>query len=141
MQTRIRIQDVIPRHFAAQCPTWGGDAVYQARAILMGVGAYTWDDQVLCAEAEERSSLEGRPLSETLHIQPNPAADQITLLVDFEGGASIRIVDMYGRLVQDVTYAGNGQQLDTSGLSSGRYVVQLITDEGRVQVAALQIVR
>jgi hypothetical protein len=126
---------------ADQCPTWGGDAVYLARAILLGVGTYDWDNRTLCVEAEERHAYLGRPLAASLQVQPNPARDQISVLSESRPGSALRLVDMYGRILRSDIYTGHGHQISVSALPAGRYVVQLFDVAGQVQVASLQVIR
>lgn len=100
-----------------------------------------WDDVALCAEAEERESLTGMSYAETLKVQPNPASDHISIMTAAKAGASLRLIDMFGRVGLQQPYMGYGQRLDTDGLPTGRYVLQLVSQEGKVNITALQIAR
>lgn len=68
-------------------------------------------------------------------VWPNPAQEQIKITgADFAGSLQVILVDVYGRQVQQTTYANwsQGQVADISlnGLANGLYYVRIITAEG-----------
>ena len=91
-----------------------------------------------------RASAEGRILVDEeglLTLYPNPAQDEITLVVsttDIEGGR-IELYDAQGRLVKQVNLTFNGGQvsLNISDLENGVYMVSVKNDQGIIGHAKL----
>lgn len=72
---------------ATQCPLSGGDAVFQARALLGGTeGLPQWDDVAACPSGKERSFSEKQdPDTRNISIFPNPAMDWINVYIGNDG--------------------------------------------------------
>lgn len=64
-------------------------------------------------------------------IYPNPASDAV-MLKNVEAGADIRVLDIAGRVVMQLTASGDNQMIDVSSLSSGSYLVRITTESGKV---------
>jgi Pregnancy-associated plasma protein-A/Secretion system C-terminal sorting domain/Bacterial pre-peptidase C-terminal domain/Fibronectin type III domain len=66
-------------------------------------------------------------------IYPNPAASVLNIAVsDYEGRASIRIMDVNGRLLVRQAVAKMNNTVDVQRLAKGVYFVRVITNEGNV---------
>ena len=116
---------------------------------ILGPGT-TWQWQVRCAcstspiAATAFSSFNNftvptfrtGDLSENLTVYPNPADQRITLeyFAGFDGPVQVQMTDLLGRMVlsttANLTAGANTLELNTSNLSSGHYLVQLLGGEG-----------
>jgi Secretion system C-terminal sorting domain len=119
---------------ALQCPLTGGDAVYQARALV----AHRTDldfDSVVCIEGE---STERAAVQQAALLSPNPAATSILVAQDYVG-AQVTITDQYGT----VRYSQKAAPvtIDVSGLPSGQYYVQFVRANERPRTEKILIVR
>lgn len=63
-----------------------------------------------------------------VHIFPNPAKDQFTLL-GIEKSTQIQVYNMQGQLLQSSESSGNSIQIDVSQLISGIYQIRLTKDQ------------
>ena len=74
----------------------------------------------------ELSSLEGSAF-------PNPTTGDITISVDANGEASLKVADVAGRVVlnMDITFANGRVEVDMSGLDPGVYVFNITLDNGQ----------
>jgi hypothetical protein len=125
---------------AEQCPTWGGDAVWYARSLLAGIGEYSWDDEELCDDAEERFA-EATVITPGFRVSPSPATDQVFLWSDMQPGAKVHLMDMYGRPVMADTYQGEGHELAVGHLAPGIYFIRLEDREGAYQLSRVMVVK
>jgi hypothetical protein len=112
---------------AEQCPYEGGDAVYEARAIL-GFLDEKYDDRKLCnVEGLKPKSLErGKAIEQSQKasglIYPNPVNDLLYLNTEIMG-ASIRIFDNVGILAYE---ADNVQSpISVVNFQSGVYRIEI----------------
>ncbi len=117
---------------AEMCPIEGGDAVYEARAIVERLTGETYDDAVLCAVEEERPS-NGRDSDALINgtaivLYPNPT----TGLLQWSGTTgemvTVRVFDQLGVLAKAQNV--NGVQLDLGELPNGLYFVQITGADG-----------
>jgi len=63
-----------------------------------------------------------------LEVYPNPASDQLNVLMDYEGEIRISVIDITGRLLQSSTYVSGGfntQTLNISDLDPGLFFIRL----------------
>jgi hypothetical protein len=63
-----------------------------------------------------------------LEVYPNPASDQLNVVLDHEGEIRISIIDITGRLLQSDTYHSGGfttQTLNVSDLDPGLFFIRL----------------
>lgn len=81
----------------------------------------------------------GQVLGVSLSAYPNPAVDQMTVVVELDGSENITIelFDMLGRrhatLFSGLAIAGEQEiGIDTNSLASGSYIVRLITERGAI---------
>lgn len=59
-----------------------------------------------------------------LTAYPNPAGSQITIgLPEIEGNYQVRMTDLNGRMLRQLSISGGNQQLDTSTLPQGIYIL------------------
>jgi choice-of-anchor B domain-containing protein len=70
--------------------------------------------------------------NEGLQIYPNPGGDYLNLLTDKEG--IINIYDITGKIVSTTINKYGVQQVNTSSLSKGAYLLQFIQEDGTVRV-------
>lgn len=126
---------------AAQCPTEGGDAVWTARSLLLGVGEYIWDDAESCQQAEQQYSDKGVPITTECTLTPNPAIESITIWCTLPAGSTLVVSDIYGRRVVAQPFYGNGQTLSTSQLTSGTYILRITHPDHPAALQRLQITR
>ncbi len=82
--------------------------------------------------------------SAALSISPNPGTGLFNLVFDPQDGVPTQIIvsDAQGRRVKDLSLSGQySQQLDLSALNNGVYYLQLRTNQGKVAVKQVQIMR
>ena len=75
--------------------------------------------------AESRSSLAD------VKVFPNPASDMLQIRSDVEFSA-VRIVNMAGQVVRQLSAEGMECSLSVQGLAAGLYILQLQTANGTV---------
>jgi hypothetical protein len=123
---------------AEQCPLEGGDAVYEARALLGG-GVY-YDDDALCGLAQWRSREVPRlpVLSQSAKemLYPNPANG----LLYWSGAQPVRIrlFNATGQLAIDQPLVGNA--LPIGLLPEGLYVAQVFDAQTHTLLAVQKVV-
>ncbi|HRW74278.1 MAG: T9SS type A sorting domain-containing protein [Lewinellaceae bacterium] len=126
---------------ASQCPTDGGDAVWTARSLLLGVGNYAWDDAEACQEAQQQYSDKGVPVTTDCTLVPNPATESITIWCTLPAGSSLVVSDLFGRQLVSQSFTGNGQRITTSHLNSGSYIIRISHSDHPVALQRFQITR
>jgi len=120
---------------AGQCPITGGDAVYEARAIVERFTGETFDDAVLCASGSRPSN--GRTTSSAfsegqVQIFPNPSTGQISW-TGLEGEAlTLRVFNALGQQVAERNSAVNGA--DLSNLPAGVYHLQFLSSDNTLRL-------
>ena len=63
-------------------------------------------------------------------VYPNPANDQFTVLLsDHYLNSTFKMYDNFGKLVMERTVTDNSMLIDLTGLSSGMYHIQLLTND------------
>lgn len=72
-----------------------------------------------------------------LSIHPNPSSSGIFYIDTDELISEIKVFDMSGRR-QSIEFKSGDKLVDASTLSSGRYIVQFITENKRVHIATLE---
>jgi hypothetical protein len=117
---------------AEQCPLTGGDAVYEARAVVAEeMGAY-YDDQTACATSgrpsEERTAAAATGKKQVT-FYPNPTTGMLT----WSGAAlsAVRLYNAQGRLALEASVTG-GQMIDLASLPDGMYLMQSFGIQGEV---------
>jgi hypothetical protein len=117
---------------AEMCPIEGGDAVYEARAIVERLTGETYDDAILCASEERPSNeREDDQIGATdIRVFPNPTTGHI-YWTGLEGQiVTARVFNMLGQQVAERSRtAGN---FDLSALPAGIYQLFLSTPDNAV---------
>lgn len=79
------------------------------------------------------SNMDSKAPSEEFLVYPNPAADQIKIVVEnFNGNKDVRIYNSMGFLVKEIS-ASAGDVADISDLPKGMYLLQLKNAPSRIQ--------
>jgi hypothetical protein len=115
---------------ATQCPIEGGDAVYEARAVVERFTGETFDDAVLCTSESRpsngRENESGKQqISSHITLFPNPS----TGVVSWEGTGGdlvlLRVFNALGHLMTERIVEDS--RADLSHLQEGFYYVQMIS--------------
>ena len=80
------------------------------------------------------TSVESQANNTGITVYPNPAGDVAYVKIDnasFGNESTIKMYDMTGRTVKQVTSTENRVQLNTSSLPSGIYTIEVTNKEGR----------
>ncbi len=135
---------------ANQCPLSGGNAVYQARALLkLTTGIYSvYDDQQNCLGSQPYSTpnIPGTNITTTdWQIYPNPATEIVTVDwsgIMFEKGL-LQIFDLNGKLMEkQVITASRGKiGINTIEYQGGIYLIMLQLDEDQPKTKKMVILR
>ncbi len=67
--------------------------------------------------------------SKKLSIFPNPASNYLNVILDKNSSGKIKITDLNGKIFFNDNIFDNVMELNTSGLSSGIYLIQYISDK------------
>ncbi|MBP6825206.1 MAG: CotH kinase family protein, partial [Saprospiraceae bacterium] len=78
--------------------------------------------------------------SGALRVWPNPARDALFVRLEHEGGAQIRLSDVFGKIVLEENMPGMETLLTVSSLPAGVYSLE-ITANGGKQVALVSVIR
>ena len=121
---------------AELCPIEGGDAVYEARAIVERLTGETYDDAVICAVEERPSNETARNFQleqKDVLVFPNPSTGYIYWTVLKEHPTvTVRVFNALGQLVVERETASNS--LDLSALSSGVYHLLFTTSDNALRL-------
>ncbi|MBX2890139.1 MAG: hypothetical protein KF734_04380 [Saprospiraceae bacterium] len=127
---------------AETCPLEGGDAVYEARAIVAHITGASYDDTDLCAVSAERSRAEKHeaPHTEAIVLYPNPTTGQVYWTGTDDQPIRIRAFNALGQQLTEVVsttgYANLGH------LQQGIYHVQLLSlDNAVLATRKLQVIQ
>ncbi len=128
---------------AEQCPLEGGDAVYEARAIVSYYTGEDFDDVELCEGAEERQQqdISSKPLKGApVVFYPNPTTGQVFWSGTSDQSVTIRVFNTLGQLtIEQLNVTG---QANLSHLPEGLYQVQLLSSDNAVLATQkLQIIK
>ncbi len=115
---------------AAQCPIAGGDAVYEARAIVERFTGETFDDAVTCAGGNRPSNgREDEPIrqieSSSVTLFPNPTTGMISWKGTGTELVLVRVFNTFGQLQAERIVENS--QADFGHLQEGLYYVQLLS--------------
>lgn len=120
---------------ATQCPLSGGDAVFQARALLAGEkGLPRWDDVAACPDSRDRSFAEKRADDASgISVFPNPADDWVNIYVDGnnpefpQGAVTADLLGLEGRVLRSYRFADNQSlmHLALPALPAGMYMLRI----------------
>ncbi|MFT4664064.1 MAG: hypothetical protein ACI8YQ_002263 [Polaribacter sp.] len=122
---------------ANQCPLAGGEAVYHARALVQG-GYY--DDEALCAAANQNSEMEKEEQAVTFSIFPNPSNGKFSLLLPADVKA-VTISNTMGQVIQrwDDRVFEAYWEVPNVNLSAGTYYCSVETINGATTKAFVVI--
>ena len=88
---------------------------------------------------QEVNVVEGQTLSientttQSLNIYPNPVENFINIESDINlTGTIISVFDINGRRTLNYKKASSSNQIDVSGLSTGEYILRIVTSEGAI---------
>ena len=76
------------------------------------------------------SKVHQQPLK--LDVFPNPASNVLNVTYNASNVKTVKIFNMLGSLVYSGSFAGGQKQIDIKQLNSGKYFVQVVTDENVV---------
>ncbi|MBK9356288.1 MAG: S8 family serine peptidase [Bacteroidales bacterium] len=75
-----------------------------------------------------------KPQDDRFNVYPNPADNQITVSAPgLSGYATITLFTLTGQVVMERKFTGMEDQLDISTLPPGMYIIELLTDQGKVR--------
>jgi len=129
---------------AEQCPLEGGDAVYEARAIVSYYTGADFNDAELCEEAQERQQqpdITSKPNAAIpVLLYPNPTTGQIFWSGTGDQVVVLRVFNTIGQIQLEQTASGNN--VDLSRLPDGLYTLQIFTaDYTLLATQKIQIVK
>ncbi|MCC6412641.1 MAG: T9SS type A sorting domain-containing protein, partial [Saprospiraceae bacterium] len=122
---------------AGQCPLEGGDAVYEARAIVTYLLGTTYDDTELC-NIQER--FYPAPTVEAIAkptAYPNPTSG-LVIFKGYTGAFDVRVLDNLGRTVHFTQVTDN--LLNLSSLQEGLYRIQVILPDGAIHTHTVVLI-
>lgn len=131
---------------AEQCPYYGGEAVYRARAILELVNdSLTYNDDVNCLlyGIYRTGVTDSNLTSEKIEINPNPANTFVKIKVScLENEVFItKITNAVGQEVLETVLQCNKENIiSTANLQQGIYTVTIKTNT-KIQSFKLSIIR
>lgn len=121
---------------ALQCPSEGGDAVYEARAVAGYYLARTYNDAACgIGERANDETKEVLTSAKTVVLSPNPTTGWIT--IQGQVVKHVTVMDQLGRIIADQSVSNN--QMDLTDLGNGLYYVHLVSEEG-VRIAIQKVV-
>jgi hypothetical protein len=122
---------------AEQCPLEGGDAVYQARAVLQAHSRrpLSFDDEALCQQSQERNWV--APAISGVKVVPNPNTGNFALILDIseESRGLLRIFNATGQEVyrRTVDCSVITHEIALGKMPAGVYSYNLSTDTGTIR--------
>lgn len=131
---------------AYQCPMVGGNAVFRARALYNLIdAAQDYDDELLCLQHGIIVKSLKQPNSATLHVIPNPATDEATLVLDqvLDEAGTLLVFDALGAEVirQPIPIEQLRVPFSTTLLSPALYHYKVFGNTGPIGHGKLTIVR
>ena len=110
-------------NLAYQCPLEAGQGVITARAILMQLGNYSFDDRNLCQPVENRENKNATNIRE-VEFYPNPASSEITLAFPSNLHCQrLKIVNIVGQVLSILESPKSGQSVRIGSLANGLYIL------------------
>ena len=112
---------------AGQCPLEGGDAVYEARAIIAYLTGDEFDDHVLCNSSQRNARDRNGDISKEsdFALYPNPTTG-IVYWTGFQGQpVTVNIYNSLGQL--QIAKSMNNSHLDLNTLPQGMYHLQILS--------------
>ncbi len=100
----------------------GANSATNCYTLRVALGTASRDDQQLITTAKASAF-------------PNPVSNKVNLNIpDIKGTASIRVFDMYGKMVMQTMTASVNSQMDLSKLASGMYMIKVINDGKEITI-------
>ncbi len=131
---------------ANQCPTCGGDVVFQAREILRDLNPnVTFDDVLLCGNANARIRYK-EPILPSFSLSPNPANDFVQIQIKNayrKKNLAIQITDLMGQTVKvvDGLDIHSASLVELGDLPPAIYILTLFEGDKVLQSEKLTILR
>ena len=135
---------------ATQCPAAGGPAVEKARTFIALVNdSMNYDDDAVCLQSGIYKLIGSNPsttnIANEIRIQPNPAIDEIGIILTgkLEGMCRIELLDAVGRIVltNKMNCKDKSKTIDISTLKQGMYSVKVNMNATKFVVQKLSIIR
>ncbi|HXA02222.1 MAG TPA: T9SS type A sorting domain-containing protein [Cytophagaceae bacterium] len=88
----------------------------------------------LPADPDLVTGLNKTMINNSLSVYPNPAKDALNVSFEAAGGAAISLSDIVGKTVysSSASAGSNNLTVNTSGFSSGIYILNIVTENGTV---------
>ncbi len=131
---------------AEQCPNEGGDAVWQARAMLDWVLHTALNFSDSCNGSSARfAAPEHTSAPPACKIFPNPNAGIATIFYDLPGvkQATFEVLDLTGRVLHSIVLDPKTSQkkIELSGIANGPYLYRIIGDGQIIETGKLVMSR
>ena len=118
---------------AGQCPVAGGDAVYEARAIVEQLTGQIFDDAALCAAGPtQHRNEDGTNEAVNITLYPNPTTGLLQWTGTEGQVVTFQVFDQLGVLVKE--QKADNPQVDLSLLPNGLYFVRMTSSDGTLLV-------
>jgi hypothetical protein len=112
-----------------------GFPVLQADSLDDGTVNMTWMIQQVPTGIKETAS------KQDLRVYPNPASDQVYIMLDANNGVTVTVYDVQGRLVKETEATGAIAPLNTMDLEKGIYTYKVSSAKGLVSSGKFVIAR
>ncbi|MAN01519.1 MAG: hypothetical protein CMI36_02730 [Owenweeksia sp.] len=87
------------------------------------------DDIYITGGSGSNVSMHDNSVNHSIHVYPNPVGDYLNLSVPAEmGNGEVEIVNLTGQVVQRMDWSTKTNKLEVSGLESGIYLLNFISD-------------
>lgn len=146
--TMDEAQQATVREIASLCPMIGGTAVYKARHLYGYFAVPSFDDTKICFTAQIGGGEVGdeggkiikspNPQANVL-IYPNPAQDEVTILVNQNEPVTVNIIDITGKVVMQQNFSAT-IQLSTVNIPNGSYFCEIWKGKERLSVQQLSVI-
>jgi hypothetical protein len=114
--------------FFAKTYNSNGDSVYH-KFYFTAFGGSSTGDYVFNQTLLLHTDVEAIESSNTIEVYPNPAQDQVNVVLDYEGLTSVRIYDMNGKVVFSTEVEqSNILPINIENLQQGIYFLQVINN-------------
>jgi hypothetical protein len=111
-----------------------GTANICAIAILEG-DSVNDNDNAGCAAVSLQFNVgmdELEQAAQSLNVYPNPASDVVNFSIDYNKAASVKMMDITGRVIETVNFDMNNASVDVRNYNAGIYMYQVLDNEGQV---------
>jgi hypothetical protein len=111
-----------------------GNANICAFAVLEG-DSVNDNDNAGCAAVSLQFNVgmdELNKAAQSLNVYPNPASDVVNFSIDYNKAASVKMMDITGRIIETVNFDMNNASVDVRNYNAGIYMYQVLDNEGQV---------